>query len=257
MTVEAAPPIIEVLSDKSSLVDRAYEHVLQMLQQAITDRGQATIALSGGSTPKPLYERLAQADLPWDKVHIFWGDERYVAPDHPDSNYLMSRLAWLDRVDFPAANIHPIPTADTDPVVSAQQYAQELQQFFQCSPQEFPQFDVMLLGMGDDGHTASLFPGTAALKVSDRLVTVGEKAGEPRITLTVPVINHARLILFMVAGANKQTALSQIFAPVADDLAYPSRLIRSPANNLIWLLDQAAAGGIPNNIELLYPYRPS
>ncbi len=254
MTVDVADqPMIEVLPDASRLIARAYEYVVPQLQQAILTHGQATIALSGGSTPKPLYERLAAADLDWQKIHIFWGDERYVPSDHADSNYRMARLAWLDRVDLPPPNIHPMPTSVADPEVAAQQAEQELRQFFQLTAQEFPRFDVMLLGMGDDGHTASLFPGTAALDVHDRWVTVGNKSGEPRLTLTVPVINHATLILFVVAGANKQTALGQIFAAEADAQQYPSRLIQSSENNLVWLLDQAAAAGIPNNIETIYP----
>jgi 6-phosphogluconolactonase len=255
MTVEAPhQPIIEVLPDSRGLIDRAYDYVLRQLQSAIATHGQATIALSGGSTPKPLYERLATADLDWSKLHIFWGDERYVPADHPDSNERMARLAWLDRVPFPAANLHPVPTSAADPAVAAQQYAQMLQDFFAISAQEFPRFDVMLLGMGDDGHTASLFPGTAALEVCDRLATVGQKGDDPRITLTLPVINQADLILFVVAGANKQTALGQIFAPQADARQYPSRFVRSTGqNNLVWLLDQAAAEGIPNNIPMIHP----
>jgi 6-phosphogluconolactonase len=147
-----------------------------------------------------------------------------------------------------------VPTGAADPAVDAAAYAHTLQDFFQPASPEFPQFDVMLLGMGDDGHTASLFPGTAALEVCDRLVTVGEKAGEPRITLTLPVINQAALILFVVAGANKQTALGQIFALAADARQYPSRFVRSAGQNrLVWLLDPAAAEGIPNNIAMTHP----
>jgi 6-phosphogluconolactonase len=247
-------PIVEVLPDLTGLIDRAYDHVLRQLKGAIATHGRATIALSGGSTPKPLYEKLAAADLDWTKLHVFWGDERYVASDHPDSNERMARLAWLDRVAIPAANIHPVNTSAVDPAVAAQQYHQVLQDFFGPAAQEFPQFDVMLLGMGDDGHTASLFPGTAALEVCDQFVTIGQKGGEPRITLTLPVINQAALILFVVAGANKQTALGQIFAPVADARQYPSRFIRSTGqHNLVWLLDQAAAEGIPSNIPMIHP----
>jgi 6-phosphogluconolactonase len=255
MTVENPhQPTIEVLPDCQGLIDRAYDYVLRQLQQAIATHGRATIALSGGSTPKPLYERLATADLAWDKLHIFWGDERYVPSDHPDSNERMARLAWLDRVPFPAANLHPVPTNAADPAVAAQHYAQILQDFFGLSAQEFPRFDVMLLGMGDDGHTASLFPGTLALEVCDQLVTVGQKGDDSRITLTIPVINHADLILFVVAGANKQTALSQIFAPQADARQYPSRFVQATGqNNLVWLLDQAAAEGIPSNIPMIHP----
>lgn len=230
---------VEVLPDKSALVERTLAIILEKLETALADRETFSIALSGGSTPKPLYEAIASKNLPWDKIHVFWGDERYVPPDHPDSNERMARQAWLDQVSFPPANIHPIPTDPDDPAVAAQRYEQELQQVFQVASGEFPTFDVILLGMGDDGHTASLFPHTDALHVNDRLITVGNKDGQPRITFTAPLINQSRCVMFMVAGASKQAALAQIFAPVADDMAYPARLIQ-PQGELWWLLDQAA-----------------
>lgn len=230
---------VEVLPDKAALIQRSLELVVEKLRTAVAERGQFTIALSGGSTPKPLYEALAQQDLPWEKVHVFWGDERYVAPDHPDSNEGMARAAWLNQVPIPASNIHPMPTDETDPAMAAQKHEQELQQFFQVPPGVFPSIDMVLLGMGDDGHTASLFPHTAALEVTDRLITVGNKDGQPRITFTAPLINQARCALFMVAGASKQPALAAVFASEADAAQYPSRLIQ-PKGELWWLLDQAA-----------------
>jgi len=233
-------PTLEVLPDRAALVTRALDLIVPRLQAAISDRGQATIALAGGSTPKPLYERLASQPLPWDKLHVFWGDERYVSPDHPDSNQRMARQAWLDRVPIPASNIHPMPTEAESPAVAAQTHDAELRDFFQVSAGEFPAFDVILLGMGDDAHTASLFPHTEALQVTDRLITVGRKDGQPRLTFTVPLINAARCVLFLVTGENKQTALTQVFAPAADAHQYPSRLIQPVQGELIWLLDAAA-----------------
>lgn len=229
---------IEVLPDQAALIQRSLELIVAKIQSAIAERGMFTIALSGGSTPKPLYEAIAKQQLPWDKLHIFWGDERYVPPDHPDSNQLMARRAWLDQVDIPAQNIHPVPTNEADPAVAASKYEAELQQFFQTAA-GYPVVDVMLQGMGDDGHTASLFPHTEALQMRDRLVTVGNKDGQPRITFTAPFINQARCVMFVVAGANKRSALAQVFAPVADDSTYPSRLIQ-PQGELWWLLDQDA-----------------
>ena len=230
---------IEILSDKAALVQRSLELVLDKFHQSVAERNRFTLALSGGSTPKPLYEAMASQDLPWDKIQVFWGDERYVPSDHPDSNEGMARKAWLNRVPIPAANIHAMPTDAADPAVAAQRYEQELQQVFQVQPGEIPALDVILLGMGDDGHTASLFPYTDALQVHDRLITVGNKNGQPRISFTVPFINQARCVIFMVAGASKQEALAQIFAPDADSVAYPSRLIQ-PQGELWWLLDEAA-----------------
>jgi 6-phosphogluconolactonase len=230
---------VEVLPTFDALIERSLSLTVQQLKDAIAQRNQATIALSGGSTPKPLYEKLATQDLPWDKIHVFWGDERYVPADHPDSNYRMARLAWLDQVPFPAENIHPMPTDESDPAIAAQKHEAELQNFFQTQTGEFPVFDVVLLGIGDDAHTASLFPHTEALQVRDRLITVGNKDGQPRITFTAPLINRARAVLFVVSGANKQPALSQIFAETADETTYPARLIQ-PEGELWWLLDQAA-----------------
>ncbi|MBI1242671.1 6-phosphogluconolactonase [Umezakia ovalisporum] len=235
---------VEVLPDISALVTRGLEVIMSKLSTAIEQRGQFTIALAGGSTPKPLYEAIASQDLPWNKIHIFWGDERYVPPNHPDSNELMARRAWLDRVDIPATNIHPVPTLDGDPTTSSAKYEQHLRDFFHCSSKEFPSLDVVLLGMGDDAHTASLFPHTPALKVRDRLITVGNKDENPRITFTYPFINAARSVIFLVAGVNKRPALAQVFAAVGDDFTYPSRLIQ-PQGELLWLLDAAAGGELP------------
>lgn len=230
---------VEILPDKGKLVERCLDLVAAKIKEAIASQGRCNLVLSGGSTPKALYEALADLDLPWDKLHIFWGDERYVPPDHPDSNQRMARQAWLDKVDIPEQNIHPIPTTGSDPTADAQKHEREIQEFFGVGAGEFPSFDIILLGMGDDAHTASLFPHTEALQVRDRLVTVGSKDGEPRITFTIPLINRAKSVIFLVAGENKQAALAQVFAPEADPMTYPSRSIQ-PVGELWWLLDEAA-----------------
>lgn len=235
--------IIEVLPDTAALIQRSLEVVVAKIQTAIAERGQCTIALSGGSTPKPLYEALATQDLPWDKLHVFWGDERYVPADHPDSNEGMARKAWLDRVQIPAANIHPMPTEAADPAIAAQDYESHLRDVLQASGSAFPALDVILLGLGDDGHTASLFPHTEALQVQERLITVGNKDGQPRLTFTAPLINAGRCVVFVVAGTNKQAALKEIFAPAADAMTYPARLIQ-PQGELWWLFDAAAGQAI-------------
>lgn len=231
--------IVEVLPDKASLLKRSLEVVLSKMQAAIQEHGRCAIALAGGGTPKPLYEALSTQDLPWEKVHVFWGDERYVPADHPDSNQGMARSAWLEKVDIPAANIHPMPTDGATPAADAEKHEAQLREFFGTAVGEFPRFDVILLGIGDDAHTASLFPHTDALQVKDRLVTVGNKDGQPRITFTAPLINHAHCVIFLVAGASKRPALAQIFAPDADALTYPARLIQ-PQGELWWLLDESA-----------------
>jgi 6-phosphogluconolactonase len=230
---------VDVLVNKQILIERALVSVTTRITKAIAERGQATIALSGGSTPRPLYEALARQALPWEKLHVFWGDERYVPADHPDSNQRMARLAWLDQVDIPEANLHPMPTTAGNPETDAQNYENDLATFFQVEAGHFPSFDLVLLGLGDDGHTASLFPHTGALNVGDRLITVGNKDGDPRLTFTIPLINQARSIVFLVAGASKQKALAEIFAPEADPYQYPARFIDNQGE-LLWLLDQAA-----------------
>ncbi|MDJ0555743.1 MAG: 6-phosphogluconolactonase [Microcoleaceae cyanobacterium MO_207.B10] len=226
---------VEILQNRGQLIERAREICLPKIDEAIQQRGQCTIALAGGSTPKPFYESMAAENLAWDKIHIFWGDERYVSPDHSDSNQRMARQAWLDKVPIPATNIHAMPTGSADPEADAATHDAHLREFFQVSPGKFPDFDLILLGMGDDGHTASLFPHTDALQVRDRLITVGNKDGQPRLTFTVPLINQARCVIFVVSGPDKQAALDQVFAEKGDDMNYPSRLIE-PQGELRWLL---------------------
>lgn len=229
---------VEVLADKPALVERAYEIVVKHARNAIAKQDRFTIALAGGSTPKPLYEALAEADLAWSKVHIFWGDERYVPADHPDSNQRMVRQAWLDKIDIPADNIHPMDTTGSNPAQDAKKHETELRDVF--VEQKIPKFDLILLGMGNDGHTASLFPHTEALSVKDSLITVGNHDGEPRLTFTFPLINQAAHVMFLVAGEDKRPPLTQIFAPQADETEYPARSVQ-PQGELLWLLDRSAA----------------
>ncbi len=234
---------VEILPDRSAIVSRALEIVLEVYKRAIAREDKFTIAVAGGSTPKPLYELLALQSLDWSKVHVFWGDERYVPVSDPKSNEGMTRKAWLDRVAIPAENIHPVPTYDNDPADAAQRYQQHIQEFFGILPSEFPKLDLVLLGIGDDGHTASLFPGTRALTVMDRLVTFGQKDDRPRVTFTATLINKADTILFLVDGIGKASALKAIMATDGDANTYPARLIRAET---IWLVDQTAGRAIAN-----------
>ena len=238
-------PTVEILSDKPALIERAHQLMVKSINAAISERDRATVALSGGSTPKPLYESLVNADIDWNKLYIFWGDERYVPHDHPKSNARMTAEAWLNHVPIPKQNIFPVPTSSKAPAADAAKYAKTLQDFFQTEDAVI--IDFILQGMGDDGHTASLFPFTEALDVRDRLVTTGNHNGEPRITFTVPLIQQGRQIVFLVSGENKQKALSQVFSPDADEREYPSKLIQ-PADPH-WLLDAAAGPGIPDKYK--------
>jgi 6-phosphogluconolactonase len=234
---------VRIYPDRQALVEAALNLIVARIRTAIDERQSCSIALSGGSTPQPLYAALAHTDLPWERIHIYWGDERYVAPTHPDSNYGMTKRVWLDLVPIPAANIHPLPTDLAPPQLAADEYDRQLRSNFGLEAGSIPVFDIILLGMGDDGHTASLFPHTAALSVLDRLVTVGDKDGQPRLTFTFPLINYARSVIFLISGASKQAALAEIFAPTGNDAAYPARGVRPPGE-LLWLLDAAAGEGL-------------
>jgi 6-phosphogluconolactonase len=230
---------IDIYPDRQALIAAALETIVARIHAAINERQTCSIALSGGSTPQPLYAALAQADLPWDRMQIFWGDERYVPATDPDSNYGMTKRVWLDLVPIPAANIHPTPTHFDRPELAAAEYERQILTQFGLAAGSIPVFDIILLGIGDDGHTASLFPHTAALSVEDRLITVGDKDGQPRITFTFPLLNGSRCAIFLVAGASKQPALAEIFAPTGDVQNYPSRGVQ-PQGELLWLLDAAA-----------------
>lgn len=238
---------VEILSDKFALIDRSQILIKQKIIEALSEQDFCTIALAGGSTPKPIYEMMAEESLPWPKIHLFWGDERYVPPNHPDSNQKMAREAWLNHVNIPSTNIHPMPTSSENPQIDADKHEEELYSFFKLNSGEFPHFDLILLGMGDDGHTASLFPHTEALGIKNRLIAVGNKNNEPRLTFTVPLINAAHCVMFIVAGSNKQPALAEIFAQESDNLHYPSRLIQ-PQGELWWLLDESAGEKIKSLI---------
>ncbi len=225
---------VNTVADKTALINQATVLIIDKIKNAIAKNNICTMALAGGSTPRPIYEAIAESDLPWDKIHVFWGDERYVLPTHADSNEKMAREAWLDKVNFPAGNIHPMPTTGNNPEADAQKHDQQLLDFFGITS-GFPTFDIILLGMGDDGHTASLFPHTHALQVWDRLITVGNKGDSLRLTFTVPLINQADCVIFLVSGTNKQEALQQVFSDTGDTDQYPSKLIK-PQGELIWFI---------------------
>jgi 6-phosphogluconolactonase len=233
---------IRVVTSGAPLVSEIDQWIRTRLQQSIDLKGTASIALAGGSTPKVVYQALAKAEFAWDKLHVFWGDERFVPPSHADSNEKMARENWLNLVPIPASNIHPWPTEAGTPEQCAELYGAELTEYF-ASP--LPSFDLVLLGMGEDGHTASLFPHTAALGVSDRSTTVGQKDGQSRLTLTVPAINNSGCVAFIITGASKRPALKQVMAAAADSQEYPTRLIQ-PSGELIWWFDEAAAADLAN-----------
>jgi 6-phosphogluconolactonase len=194
-----------------------------------------------------LYSLLADEEslrqqLDWSRLHFFWGDERHVPPDHSDSNYRMAKEAMLAKVPAPVENIHRIHGEEADAHKAADEYQDEIRRSLQLQPNQLPRFDLVLLGMGPDGHTASLFPGTTALQEMDRLVaaTWVEKFKTDRITFTFPVLNNAANVIFLVCGAEKVPVLRNVLGPGSGTTAFPAQLVQPHSGRLLWLLDAAA-----------------
>jgi 6-phosphogluconolactonase len=219
---------------------------------AIKARGIARIAISGGSTPKRMFTILADpmkpyaAGTPWSDLELFWVDERCVPPDHADSNFKMTKAALLDHVPLPAARIHRME-GELDPAEAAARYESDIRNTFKLEGAETPIFDLILLGMGDDGHTASLFPHTAALHETALIVTPNHVPQKDtwRITLTKPVINHGREVAFLIEGAAKADILAKVLLGPYDPETTPSQLIRPASGKVSFLLDSAAASKLP------------
>jgi 6-phosphogluconolactonase len=234
---------VHVYETPEELAEAAAREFADKAGEAIEKRGRFTVVLAGGSTPETTYGILARDyidRIDWSKVYVFFGDERSVPPHHDDSNLKMASEALLDHV--PVANVHRM-RGELPPEEAAAAYEEELRTYFRT--EEVPRFDLILLGVGADGHTASLFPETAALEVSDRWVVANPvlKLDAARITLTVPVINAARAVTFLVAGEDKAEALKEILESDADPRAYPARLIQ-PQDGPEWMLDRAAASAL-------------
>ncbi len=245
-SVVSEPVDLRRLTTPQDLFQAAAEEVIRVATDAVAQRGRFTIALSGGSTPKNLYTLIAanaSATLPWAQMFFFWGDERHVTPNDPDSNYGMAREALLSKVAIPPANVFPIPAENPDAVAAAEAYEQTVRKFFALDSGELPRFDLILLGMGPDGHTASLFPESAALQEKSRLVVANwvEKLKTSRITFTLPVLNAARCVAFLVSGADKAAVLHEVLEGSDPAEKYPSKLVQPTNGKLIWFLDRAAA----------------
>jgi 6-phosphogluconolactonase len=234
------------LTTPQDLFQAAADEVIRAATDAVARRGRFTIALSGGSTPKNLYTLIAanaSSSLPWDRMFFFWGDERHVPPGDPESNYRMAEETFLSKVPIPPANIFPIHAQNPEASAAAEDYEQTLRKFFALAPGEYPHFDLILLGMGPDGHTASLFPETAALEEKSRLVVANwvEKLKTNRITFTLPVLNAARCVAFLVSGTEKAAVLHEVLEGNAPAEKYPSKLVQPSEGKLIWFVDRAAA----------------
>jgi len=232
---------IRILNTPQELFQAAAAEFISLASTAIRDHEKFSVALSGGSTPKSLYSVLAKATLSWEKIFFFWSDERHVPPDHPESNYRMAKEALLSIVPVPPENIFRVRAEEKDANVVARDYEEALRSFFRLRPGEFPRFDLILLGLGPDGHTASLFPNTPALNETKRLVVANwvEKFKTNRITFTYPVLNYAACVIFLVSGGDKSEIVREVLENPGADL--PSQKVHPANGRLLWLLDKDAA----------------
>jgi 6-phosphogluconolactonase len=239
---------LRVYPDSQALTHAAVEHLIEQGSLAIEARGRFTIALAGGSTPKALYSLLASPEyrtrLDWGKIEFFWGDERHVSPDHAESNFRMASDAMLLPLAIGEAHIHRIHGELPQAQDAADQYEAQLRSLFGVSDSDIPRIDLVLLGMGPDGHTASLFPGTGAVHESIRLVVAPwvEKFQTFRITMSPVLINQAHQVTFLINGSGKAEVLRAVQEGPFQPDVLPSQVIRPDSGQLTWLLDQEAAG---------------
>lgn len=245
-----------VEADNAALAQRAAQQFVEVSEQAAAARGRARIAISGGSTPKAAFQLLADPGqpwfkrMPWDKLDLFWVDERTVPPDHPESNYRMTKEAMLDHVPLKAEQVHRME-GEVEPEAAAARYESLLRNTFRLEGAESPRFDLVQLGMGDDGHTASLFPHTEAIHEMGRLVTANKVPQKDtwRITLTWPVINHGSSVFFLIGGKNKAELVKEVFTGPRDPERLPSQLIWPASGILTLILDKDAAALLPATDE--------
>jgi 6-phosphogluconolactonase len=239
---------IRILADANAIAQTAAAEFLEAAKQAVSEKGNFSVALSGGSTPKALYglliaNQILQATVPWGKIQFYFGDERHVPPDDPDSNFRMATEAMLAKAPVDAQQVHRIKGENRDAAQAAEEYEEDLRTSFRLAEGQLPHFDLVLLGMGPEGHTASLFPGTKALKEKRRLVVsnwVG-KLYTDRITLTPPVLNNAARVVFMVQGAEKAPALKAVLEGPYEPDQLPAQIIKPKQGKVLWLVDPAAA----------------
>lgn len=240
------PADVRVFDSAGELFQAAAGEFSARLQNAVRARGRFCVALSGGNTPKGLYSLLAgsYASLPWDKVMFFWSDERHVPPEHPESNFHMANETLLSKIKAPSQNVFRVLSEESNADVAASKYEQTIKECFGLAPGEIPRFDLILLGMGADGHTASLFPGSQALQEKERLVVANwvEKFNTTRITFTYPLLDRARCDAFLLIGKDKAPALRAVLEDAGSPL--PAAGVRPANGDLIWLADRAAAGGL-------------
>jgi 6-phosphogluconolactonase len=245
MVTKVVPGQLVASQDAASVARDAATRIARLLRAAIARGGRATLALSGGNTPRDAYGLLArESGLDWNKVELFWVDERAVPPTDDRSNYRWAKEKLVDAAGIAAARVHRMPADAPDLDAAAREYDKTIRAHVELDGDGVPSFDVVVLGVGDDGHTASLFPGDATVDVHDRLVAaVPAKAGrEARLTLTAPALEHARNLLVLVVGAAKRPALERAWAAAGDVHETPSRVVRGCRGAVTWIIDKAAGG---------------
>jgi 6-phosphogluconolactonase len=247
---------IRILADGAVIARRAAQEFVQAAASAVREKGSFNIALAGGSTPKALYSLLVndptlRSQVPWDKMHLFFGDERHVAPDHPDSNFRMATEAMISKSPMKPEQVTRIKGEYPDAGQAALEYEEALREYFKLKNGEYPRFDFMLVGMGNEGHALSLFPGTKALHADGRIAVrnwVGKLYAE-RITLTAPAASNAARVIFMVTGADKAPALKAVLEGPFEPEQLPAQLLQPKNGKLLWLVDTAAGSMLSAGIR--------
>ena len=246
---------VRILQDAAAIAKRAAEEFIKSAKTATKAKSTFSVSLAGGSTPKSLYALLVsdalRGQLPWDKMQLFFGDERHVEPTHPDSNFRMATEAMISKAPLKPGQVHRIKAENPDTEQAAREYEQQLRSHFHLADGQAPPFDLVLLGMGNEGHTLSLFPGTKALRDNGRLVMrnwIGKLYAE-RVTLMAPAVNNAAQVIFMVAGADKAPALKGVLEGPYEPEQLPAQLIDPKHGKLLWLVDAAAGGMLSKGIR--------
>ena len=249
LDVKDVKPDVRIYPDLGALSRAVARSLVEQINSSVTTGSIFSLVLAGGNTPRALYQLLSaeyRERIPWRQVHLFWGDERYLPPNDPRSNYSMAEKSLLSQVPIPLGNVHPMLTGFPKADEGAQAYEGVLRTYFNSS---WPHFDLVLLGLGAEGHTASLFPGSAALDEQQRWVVAVEAPAEPplRLTLTLPVLNHAASVYFLAAGSEKARALQQASTGAPN---CPAAMVRPPGGKVVWWADESAAGLLPESFRL-------
>jgi 6-phosphogluconolactonase len=245
MTTKVVPGQLVASRDPAQVATEAATRIARILRNAVGKSGRAAIALSGGNTPRDAYALLAkESGVDWSKVNVFWVDERAVPPTDDRSNYRWAKATLLDPAGIAAANVHRMPAEAADRDAAARDYEKAIREDVELDGDGIPAFDVVVLGVGDDGHTASLFPGETTVDIHDRLVAAVAASGarEARLTLTAPALEHARQIFILAVGAAKRPALERVWAAQGNIHETPARVVRGCRGAVTWLIDKAAGG---------------